>query len=177
MRDQAIRRVAVVGCGGAGKTTFARALGARTGLPVVHLDQEHWRPGWVEPPDDEWAARVRELAERPEWIIDGNYRGTMDIRVARADTVVFLDLPRLVCLSGALRRTLGNHGRAVQAPGCAEHLDLAFLRWIWRYPHADRPRVLRLLATAGPDVAVHRLRSRRAVRAFLAGSPTGHSGR
>ena len=177
MRDQAVRRVAVIGCGGAGKSTFARALGARTGLPVIHLDEEHWRPGWVEPPDAEWAARVRALTERPQWIIDGNYRGTMGIRIAAADVVVFLDLPRLVCLAGVLRRNLGNRGRAVQAPGCPEHLDLAFLRWIWRYPRTDRPRVLRLLAEAGPGARVHRLRSRRAVRAFLASSPAGPGGR
>nr|MDQ2728107.1 topology modulation protein [Actinomycetota bacterium] len=75
------------------------------------------------------------------WIVDGNYGGTFDVRFARADTVIVLALSRFRCLGRALERTLRHHGREVQAPGCPERLDLAFLRWIWRYPIDSRPRL------------------------------------
>ena len=100
-----MERVAVVGSGGAGKTTFARALGERTGLPVVHLDEHHWLPGWVEAPREEWHALQEALIDRDRWIVDGNYGGSFDTRFARADTVVVLALPRAQCILGVLRRS------------------------------------------------------------------------
>lgn len=95
-----MERVAIIGPGGAGKSTLARQLGAITGVPVIHLDREHWKPGWVETPAAEWEERVRELAAAERWIIDGNYGGTLDVRLDRADTVVFLDFGRFRCLRG-----------------------------------------------------------------------------
>src|ERR1700733_11230557 len=99
-----MRRVAVVGSSGAGKSTFARRLGERTGLPVIHLDHAYWRPGWDPPPDDEWDEIAPRLAAGDEWIIDGNYSRTVDARARRADVVVFLDYPRVGCLARVLRR-------------------------------------------------------------------------
>ena len=80
--------------------------------------------------------------------------------------VVFLDYPRAGCLARALRRTITNHGRAVQAPGCPERLDFKFLRWIATYPNAGRLRMLEKLA-AVPDLDVRMLRHRRDVERFL----------
>ncbi len=131
----------MVGSGGAGKSTFARALGRQTGIPVIHLDQHHWKRGWVGTDPDEWRAMQRELLAGDAWIVDGNYGGTFDVRLARADTIIVLALSRSRCLLRALRRTLRHHGRDVQAPGCPERLNMAFLRWIWRYPIDSRPRL------------------------------------
>lgn len=136
-----MRRVAVVGSGGAGKSTFARELGRRTGIPVIHLDEHYWKPGWVETGPDEWRIVQRRLLDGDAWIVDGNYGGTLDVRFARADTVIVLALSRYRCLARVIRRTLRHHGRDVQAPGCPERLDLAFLRWIWRHPIDSRPRL------------------------------------
>lgn len=126
------RRIAVVGNGGAGKTTFSDRLGALLGLPVVHLDGEFWRPGWVSPPEEEWRARQARLVAEDAWVLDGNYGGTFDLRFARADAVVWLDVPRARCLLGAVGRSWRNRGRAVQAEGCPERFSLEFYRWIWR---------------------------------------------
>ena len=113
-----MKRVAIVGSGGAGKTAIADELGRRTGLPVLHLDHFHWRPGWVVPDEEEWAMTQSELVERPEWIIDGNYGAQFDLRFDRADTVIVLALPRRVCMYRVLKRVVTNWHRDVQAPGC-----------------------------------------------------------
>jgi adenylate kinase family enzyme len=167
-----VERVAIVGSGGAGKSTLARALSERTGLPVVHLDEHYWRPGWVETPRDEWRARQSELCAADRWIIDGNYGGTIDLRLDRADTLVFLDLPRRVTVPRVLFRWAGNRGRAVQAPGCPERADAAFLRWVWAYPTNGRVRLLDAIHAHGcRDLDIVILRSRRAVRRWLAAVP------
>ena len=164
-----MRRVLVVGPGGAGKTTFATRLGERTGLPVIHLDAHHWRPGWEPTPDDEWRAIVTDLAAGDEWIIDGNYGGTIDVRVRAADTAVFLDYAPIPCIARALRRSIFNHGRAVQAAGCPEHIDLEFLRWIANYRRDSRPRVLAELEAGRPGLTLHVLRHPRDAHRFLEG--------
>lgn len=160
----------MIGAGGAGKTTVARELGRRTGLPVIHLDTLYWRPGWQPTPADEWRATVRQLLARPRWIIDGNYGGTLDLRLEASDTVVFLDLPRRICLWRVLRRWARHLGRArpEMAPGCPEHLTGEFLGWIWTYRSRRRPDLLRRLAALKHAQQVVVLDSARAVTRFLA---------
>jgi adenylate kinase family enzyme len=165
-----VERVAIVGCGGTGKSTLARTLGTALGLPVVHLDEHHWRPGWVPVAADEWRRWQEELVAAHRWVADGNYEGTFDLRFRRADTIVFLDLPRRVALVRVVRRWAGNRGREVQAPGCPERISADFLRWIWRYPRDHRPRVLAAAREHGAHARFVHLRSRRAVAAFLAGT-------
>src|SRR5262249_9227210 len=144
-----MRRVLVIGPAGAGKSTFAREFGARVGLPVVHLDRLYWRPGWNPTPPEEWEAVVREQLARERWVMDGNYGGTMAVRLGGADTAVFLDLPRRTCLRRVYGRALRGHGRQRTdlGEGCPEKLpDLEFLRWIWTFRAKRRPEVLEQLA-------------------------------
>jgi adenylate kinase family enzyme len=164
-----MRRVLVIGSGGAGKSTFAARLGARTGLPVIHLDALYWRAGWRETPREEWAARVEELLAGGEWIMDGNYSGTMERRLAVCDTVVFLDLPRTLCLWRVIKRRAIFRGRARpdMAEGCRERLTWEFARWVWTYGRARRPGVLKRLGELSEGQRVHVLRSSREVRRFL----------
>ena len=142
-----MRRVLVIGSGGAGKTTLARRIAAATGLPLVHLDRRFWHAGWHPTPAEEWARIVTELAAEERWVMDGNYGGTLPARLARADTVVFLDVSRVTCLVRVVRRAARHRSRPREdmAPGCPEHVTWEFARWIWRYPKTSRPGVLSML--------------------------------
>jgi adenylate kinase family enzyme len=161
-----VKRVAILGSGGAGKTWLANELGRRTGLPVVHLDRIFWAPGWSERDPEEAQAALRAEVARDEWILDGNFLNRLGPeRLSRADTVVFLDVGRLTCLRRVLSRRARNERRADLPDGCPERWDGAFYRWIWRYPQDDRPAVLSLLHGLAADV--YRLRSRRDVERFL----------
>jgi adenylate kinase family enzyme len=144
----AVEKVLVIGSGGAGKSTLAGRIAAATGLPLVHLDRLYWHPGWVPTPDAEWEQVVRGVIAGDRWVIDGNYGGTMALRLAAADTVVFLDVPRIRCVIRVLRRVAQHRGRSRSdtSPGCPEHVSREFLWWIWRYPATRRAGVLALLA-------------------------------
>ncbi len=164
-----MNRVLILGSGGAGKSVLARRLGALTGLPVIHLDREHWRPGWVEPPKDEWVDAVCELVARPQWIMDGNFGGTMELRLAAADTVIFLDLPRWLCLWRVLRRVAMHAGRTRpdMASECDEKFDPEFLRWVWDYPNRSRATVIDKINRYATGRRIHVLRSPAEVEGFL----------
>jgi adenylate kinase family enzyme len=164
-----MKRVLLIGAGGAGKSTLSRRLGEILGLKVIHLDVEHWRPGWVETPKDEWARKVGELCGGDSWVIDGNYSSTLEPRLAACDTVVFLDLPRAVCVWRVFKRVLTyrKNTRPDMAEGCHEQFDLKFLLWVWNYPERTRPKVLALLEKYREGKQVVRLRSSAEVKRFL----------
>lgn len=172
-----MRRILIIGPGGAGKSTLARRLGERLGVEVLHLDRFYWRAGWVATPKEEWQARLEEMLGRDSWIMDGNYGGTFEQRLAACDTVIFLDLPRTVCLWRVVRRALKYRGvaRPDMAEGCPEGLTWEFVSWIWHYPERSRPKVLARLAAHGAGKRIYRLRSRAEVEEFLAGA--GERGR
>lgn len=167
-----MQRVVILGPGGAGKSVLARALSRRTGLPVVHLDVLFWREDWKPAPRDEASRALAEAIAGDRWIVDGNFLEDADgaVRFERADTVVFLDLPRRPCFARVLTRLVRDRRRSrPDLPhGAREGLDLSLLRWIWQYPKVDRPRVLALLAGLDATVEVHRLRTRADVARFLA---------
>lgn len=166
-----MRRVAVLGCAGSGKTTLARALGERLAIPVIHVDSVYWR-GSDHRFGARWPTIHEELIAREAWVIDGMKPGVLAERLARADTAVFLDLPRRSCYRGLVERRLALRGRAHPELGAYDHVDRKLLRWIWRFPREVRPLVLELLRRARCDVVV--LSSRAEVRRFLDGLP-GHA--
>ncbi len=168
------RRVLVSGLAGAGKSTFSRALSAKTDLPLIHLDIHFWKPGWVEPTEEEWREKQRGLLSGDEWVIDGNYHATLDLRLERADTVVYLDTPWWVCTWRALVRGVRKRPAGFQLPDGCDESSLRRLRdewrlvWrIWRVRRSDRELQFKALSRHGNHVALHVLRSKRSVRDFL----------
>ena len=159
----------IIGSAGSGKSVLARQLGPILDLPVFHLDALHWKPGWVETPKAEWRAVVQRLANQASWTIDGNYMGTLDIRLAAADTIIFLDFPRPVCVWRVFKRRLQYIGKArpSMAPGCPERLNWDFIKWVWDYPRRSRPVVLEKLGQYSSGKSVHILRSGEEIKRFL----------
>jgi adenylate kinase family enzyme len=151
-----MHRIMIVGSAGSGKSTFARRLGEQLDLPVVHLDTLYWRPGWVEPSQEEWHEQVREAVQADAWVMDGNYSATMDLRFERADTAIFLDIPRRVCLYRVLKRSIRHRGRVRSdgATGCPERLEWFFLKWVWSFPAKRRPAMLQRLENVPASVNI-----------------------
>jgi adenylate kinase family enzyme len=166
-----VKRAVILGPGGAGKTELATAISRRSGLPVVHLDVLFWRPGWTPAPREEALRDFAAAIAGEQWILDGNFLDFdgVDARFERADAVVFLDVSRATCIWRVLRRLVRDRraSRADLPAGCREGFDLSLLRWIWRYPRTDRPRVLEILGGLEGRVEIHHLRSRSAVRSFI----------
>lgn len=166
------RRVLVDGLMGSGKSTFARALSDRTGLPVIHLDQHYWNPGWVRPTDDEWRERQLALLAGEAWIIDGNYNETLSLRLERADTVVYLDTPWWLCACRAFARGLRRPGGEMPE-GCDDtrrrrlHDEWGGAGRIWRRHRSELEYARSELSRHGTGTTVHVLRSRRETREFL----------
>jgi adenylate kinase family enzyme len=166
-----MQRVLVIGISGAGKSTFARKLAARTGLPLIHLDSEFWKPGWRVTERGKWRDKVAKLVARDAWILDGNYGASLDLRLPRADTVMWFDYPGLVCVWRVLRRVATSYGRVRPdlAPGCPERFDREFLSFIWNFNANSRPRLVTMLAEHGGHLSPIVFRRDRDVRGFLAG--------
>ena len=165
-----MRRVLIIGSGGAGKTTLAKRLAARSGLPVIHLDAHFWHDGWVETPKDEWSRLVDAMIQRDAWIMDGNYGGTLDARLAACDTVIFLDVPRFTCAWRIVKRRFifSGRARAEMPTGCPERLSWEFFQWVWTYPRRRRAGILARLSGVRPDQRVVILRSTHDIDGFLA---------
>lgn len=148
MMERPLRRIMIIGGAASGKSTLARQLGECLHLPVTHLDAVFWQPGWVEPERDPFNAKVREIIAREDWVIEGNYSATWPERAARADLILFLDVPTATRVMRAVRRSLGNLGkpRPDMAPGCVEKFDPAFIKWVAGYRWGGRAKALSLIS-------------------------------
>jgi adenylate kinase family enzyme len=167
-----MQRIMIVGQPGSGKSTLARALGARTGLPVVHIDHIHWQSGWVERNRDEKTRLCRDVEARDAWIFEGGHSATWDTRLARADLLIWLDIPVALRFWRVLRRTVVHRGRSrpdlpENCPEGFHRETLPFWRFIWRTRHSARMRLQRLWDSAADDQAKLRFTSAREVARFL----------
>jgi adenylate kinase family enzyme len=147
----------------------AQRLGQLLDIEVKHLDRFYWRPGWTEPSREDWLNTVTELISGDSWIIDGNYGGTLELRLKHCDTIVFLDMSRLLCLWRIVKRRLlyWKRVRPDMGEGCREKLNFEFISWIWNYSRRTRPKVVKLLEEHSSSKQVVWLRSDAEVERFL----------
>lgn len=169
MMQTPMKRILILGSGGAGKSTLARRLGNIIQIDVIHLDSYFWNAGWIETPKKEWQQIVCELASRDTWIMDGNYSGTLDMRLALADTIIFVDQGRIRCLWRIFKRRWQYAGRTRPdlAPDCPERLNWEFIKWVWNYPRTRRPAILQKIHQVKDEKRVLHLKGTREVKRFL----------
>jgi adenylate kinase family enzyme len=149
--DRVMQRILVIGCSGAGKSTFAAMLHAHTGLPLISLDAQFWQPGWTMTPRTEWREKVADLASREAWIMDGTFDSSLDLRLPRTDTVIWFRLPRWRCLTRVVKRVVLGYGRVrpEMAADCPERADLDFMRYVWQFERHQVPAIENMLALHG----------------------------
>lgn len=173
-----MQRVMIVGGPGSGKSTLARMLGDRLNLPVFHMDRIHWKENWIERSKDEKILMASAVEARDYWVFEGGMSSTYESRMARADVLVWLDLPvglRLWRVTKRLFRYLGK-ARPDLPEGCVERLHpatLGFYLYIWTSRHSARAKVARLVAGARPDLELVQLTSARDVNDWFIGLPNG----
>ena len=158
-------RILLLGCAGTGKTTLARRLGARNGAPVITLDAL-WQPHWTDADLPHFRSLIATAHVTDAWFSDGNFAAaTFDLRLPRADVVLWLERPRWSCAWRAIARVLrpGEHHRVADLP--------KVLRFIWGFDRINRPRIEAGLAQYGAHVEVIRLRTDREAADFVQGLP------
>ena len=173
-----MERIALVGCIGAGKSTVARALGRTLDIEVFHLDRYWWKPGRyrvIGPATvaaktmdrDEFRRLEEQIVARDRWVVDGD-ASNKDLRLARADTVVFLDLPRWRCILGLVQRHLRNSYDYPEGVQGSWRWVVFLARWVWMtWPSERRPSLLTALSEHASTAQTFHLKSRRHVRLFL----------
>lgn len=170
---QPLNRIMIIGQCGSGKSTLAQRLGERTGLPVIHIDKIHWQPGWVERSKDEKTRLCLEVEQHEQWVFEGGHSATWPSRLARADMVVWIDLPVGLRLRRVIWRSLSGwrRSRPDMAEGCPERLRMLpeFLHYIWTTRHSAREKIGRLLASAPDGAEIVHLRTTTDVEDFLKG--------
>jgi adenylate kinase family enzyme len=164
-----LNRIAIVGSGGSGKSVLAVQLGGILNIPVFHLDRYFWKPGWEMVNRSTWLEIIQNLVQNEKWIIDGNYKSTMNIRFPLADTIIFLDFKKYRCLFNILKRFLKYYRkfRPDMGIGCSEKLDFEYIKWVWDYPRRSRGITYENLKLYGNGKNIYILKNRREVKEFL----------
>ena len=165
-----MQKVMVIGCCGAGKSTFSKKLQERTQLQLIHLHQEHWHPNWQETPKDSWEKIVQKLALQPTWIMDGNYGGTLELRIQEADTIIYLDYPTWIGLWRVFKRTLKHwrRERPDMVKGCRERFSWTFFHYVARYNKTRRAALLDTLNSINKkEMQIYIFRNDQEADAFL----------
>ena len=164
-----MKKVLVIGCCGAGKSTLSKKLSDQLELPIIHLDKVYWKPNWIESPKEEFEKKVKELIQNESYVMDGNYSSTLAMRLKEADTLVYLDYPTWMCFWRVIKRIIKYHGttRPDMTEGCHERFDFAFLHYVLAFRWIAATRIEKILKKGDYHAKVIRLSNDKAVTAFL----------
>lgn len=143
-----MKRIVIIGSSGAGKSTLARQLGELLHIEVIHLDSLFWRTGWKKVPRKKQTAIQRQLVQKAAWIMDGSYHNTLGGRINAADTVIFLDMPFLLCICRVIKRHFTTQPRPDLHRRCQDKLDLSYLMKVGNFRRKDRDRLVEHLQAA-----------------------------
>lgn len=162
-----MKKVIIMGCSGSGKSTLAVKLGKKLDIDVYHLDKIWWYGNWQNISEDEFKTRLGEIMKNESWIIDGNYRGTLDMRLEGCDTVIYLDYNVIYCLINVIWRYFKNIGRVRADMGgeCVEKLDFEFIGFILNFNRMNRREIYKSLENCNKDI--YTFRSRRKLNKWM----------
>lgn len=159
-----MKRVVILGCPGSGKSTFARALKAKTNIPLYYLDMIWHKPDKTNISKEEFDRQLNQLLHMQQWIIDGNYLRTMELRIKRCDTVFLLDIPLETCLLGAASR-IGQ--KREDMPWVETELDSEFKQWICDFHQDQLPQIYALLRKYSAKKNIIVFQSRQDIDTYL----------
>jgi len=146
-KENKMQKVLVIGCCGAGKSTFSKKLQSILNVALIHLDRYYHKPNWEEPKKEEWERILNNLIKKPSWIMDGTYIESLDIRIEKCDTLIYLDYSILKCFFRVVKRVFTDYGkkRSDMAPGCKEEFDLEFLKYVLTFNYKNRANIYNIL--------------------------------
>ena len=159
-----MEKVIIIGCPGAGKSTFARKLKEKTGLPLFYLDMIWHKADGTNISRDEFDGKIKEIMKKKQWILDGNYIRTLEMRLKECDTVFLLDYPLELCLEGASSR-IGKE--RPDMPWIESELDLEFRQFIVDFPRDSLPKIYELLKKYEKEKELHIFRKREDAEEYL----------
>ncbi len=164
-----MRRICIIGSPGSGKSTLAKQLGKILDIEVIHLDTLFWKPGWVESSMEELEKAQFLYIQKEQWVIDGNYSRVWQKRIENADTIIFLDIPKLICFYRVLKRFWQNRNQTRSDLGkdCPDKIDLAFLWFVWTYSKKRRWKLIKVTEENRGKKQIIVLRSSREVLNFI----------
>lgn len=164
-----MKKIMLIGSGGAGKSTLAKQLGKKLNINVYHLDSLFWLPHWQNT-DITYKRNIQnELLKKSSWIIDGNYSSTLAERMQSADTIIYLQRSRWVCLYHVVKRWFKYRGqsRPDMQQDCPEHLDFDFLKWVWNFSKRNHPTILKQIMALDVAKQVIILKNTKQIQKFL----------
>lgn len=169
----AMKKIVIIGWPASGKSTFSETLAHLMNIPVYHLDALYWKPGHIAISNEDWIKLQYRMISGEYWIVEGNYRTTLNIRLSAADSIIFFDMPMSVCLRNAIIRMIRHYGRERigMSAGNSERLDRHFLmrlmRIFWIYPALERGETIRLVKSLGVEKNVLIFRNYRETVKFI----------
>lgn len=160
-----MNRIMVIGCPGSGKSTFSKALHEITDIPLYHLDMMYWNADRTTVDKAVFREKLSGTIQKSQWIIDGNYGSTIELRLQACDTVIFLDYPVDVCLNG-IRERRGKARTDLPWIEKSDEEDAEFIEFIKNYNSQSRPEVMALLDKYS-DREIYIFKSRNEADEFL----------
>lgn len=167
-----IKKIAIIGNAGCGKSTLSERINKIFNLPIYHLDKYFWKPNWVRTDIEEYQIIHDNLCDKDEWIIDGMNLKFLEYRIKKADIIIFLNIPRYICFWRIFKRTIKYYGQETpsSAQGCPERVNwefIKFLKWVWDFKSKYPPKIMKLLNTYKTTKQIYIFRSQAEIDRFL----------